>query len=617
MVSRTALLASLLILVGSAAPAMDIRGVIAAAPSAGSYPGADAVVLRREVAFTADDAGRLTRREHVVTRLQSQWAMRNLADVRVAWDSDRQDLSILTCRTFMADGREVASPPNAFNEVTPDAVDRAVPFLSVREMVISHVATEVNAVLDLEYEIRDREPGALPLWGEVFLQDRWPVREIEVSIAPSSLAASLVNGENLAGSTAESNGVRSWSFHDLPALPAQGSESRRGDFAPYVVFAASRSWDEVSGSLRAAGDHATAELGPALTAWLAGGDDLTRLDTLQRIAKLCHEGVRVVQLPAGTWSRAPRPVAEVYATAVATPWEQALLTQALLRAAGLEPEIGFFTRWQEPSHDVAAIGQLGDLRVVAASDGENWWFAPSRSSAWSGNGDLTGRTGLFLDNSGGSRIWKVPAGEGSCRLAVRIEQAKDGKELKTTADLDLSGALRDGRGEATTVAADLAKLLVAGGEEVETTVRNDTPARLALRVVGKGPLPEVDPAGLAFISLPMPRQSLLDHLPSGFHAEEPARTAPLFVETTLREETTVTLALLPGQKIDSLPEPRTMNCAGGTYVLTVEMTDDCLVLHRTLELRSGVRSQAEYPELRTLLAEALRQDTEPIVLLVD
>ncbi len=615
MSSRIALLSVLMVMAGAtAARAGDVRAVIAAAPSAAAYPDADAVVLLREVSFTVDDAGRLTRREHVVTRLQSQWAMRNLSDVRVAWDGERQDLQIHTCRTFMADGREIPSPPNAFNEVTPDAVDRAVPFLGFREMVISHVGTEVNAVLDLDYEVRDREPAELPAWGEVFLQDRWPVREVTVRLAPASLTAALVRGEGLAGGPADEPGARVWSFHDLPALPAQGADAHRGDFTPHIVFSRAGSWEEVAAALRVAGDRATAELGPALAAWLEEGDDLTTLDTVQRIAALAHDGVRTVNLPTGLWSRSPRTVADVHASAVATPWEQALLAQALLRATGLDAEIGFFTRWQDPARDVAAVGHFGDVRVVGTLDAQNWWLAPSRSSAWAGGCDLTGRTGLFLEVGGGLRIWKVPTGAGTCRLAVRLEIAEDGKTYTTTADLELTGTLREGRGEATAVAAELAKTLVAGGEATQTTVRGDTPQALAVRVQGKGPVPAPDAAGLIFTTVPLPRQSLLDRLPAGFHAEEPARSAPLFVDDTVREEVAITVDLAPGQTLDAAPAARELTCTLGAYRLEVEEKPDRLVLRRTLELRAGRCDPADYPALRAMLAEALRQDAGALIL---
>lgn len=600
--------------VAAAAAAGDedpVRRLIAAAPGPQAYPGADAVVLRREVTLAVDDRGRLSRREHVVTRLQSQWAMRGLSDVRVAWDGERQDLQIHTCRTFMADGREVVSPPNAFNEVTPDAVDRAVPFLGVREMVISHVGTEVNAVLDLDYEVRDREPGPLPAWGEVYLQDRWPVREVTVVVSPAGLPAALLHGEGLVDHGDPQ--ARRWAFRDLPALPGIAADSR-GDVVPRIVCSSAGSWEELAAALRSAGDRATADLGPDLTAWLKDDDDLTPHDTLQRIAALAHDGVRAVSLPAGTWSRPPRPVAQVHASAVATPWEQALLTYALLRAAGFAPELGFFTRWRDLPAGLASAGELADLRVVTAAGGRNWWFAPTRPAAWPDACDLANRTGLFLETAGSVRTWKVPPATGTARLAVRIAPANDDDHLDTTADLEVTGVLRDGCGEAAAVAKALAASLGAGGEAIATTVREDTAKNLALRVTGRTGRPTPDASGLVFVALPRLDLGVLDRLPADLHSAEPSRALPVIFDAALSEDVQVEIELGSGQIVDAAPTSCEMTCAAGTYRLEITQDGDSLVIRRQLEVPAGRCAPADYPALRALIVQAQRQNDAVIIL---
>jgi hypothetical protein len=65
----------------------------------------------------------------------------------------------------MADGREIPSPPKLTGDA--DAVDG--PSRSwLRDLVISHVGTEVNAVLDLDYEVVTREPANCIRLGRVF-----------------------------------------------------------------------------------------------------------------------------------------------------------------------------------------------------------------------------------------------------------------------------------------------------------------------------------------------------------------------------------------------------------------------------------------------------------------
>ena len=146
----------------AALPEADAASIIAAAPDLDAFPDADVVVLHQGESIAVDGDGRVTRRVHLIRRLQTQWAMRSRSDVRVAWDRSRQELEVLTARTFMRDGTVVPTPANGTNEVTPDAVSRAAPFLDWRELVISHVGTEPGCVTELIYEVRDLAPPPLP-----------------------------------------------------------------------------------------------------------------------------------------------------------------------------------------------------------------------------------------------------------------------------------------------------------------------------------------------------------------------------------------------------------------------------------------------------------------------
>jgi len=85
----------------------------------------------------------------------------------------------------------------------------------------------------------------------------------------------------------------------------------------------------------------------------------------------------------------------------------------------------------------------------------------------------------------------------------------------------------------------------------------------------------------------------------------------------LREEVVITVKLAPGQRIDALPRAGELSCPLGAYRLEVEETTDGVILRRTLELRAGRCDPPDYPALRAMLAEALREDAVPLVLVAD
>ena len=165
--SRLRILGLTLLLLTLALPAgaaqdIDIQKLIAAAPGADDFPTADVITLAERIDIEVDAEGLRTYRVHQVRRILTNWAMRRVTDPRVGWDSSRQTLEITTCRTYQEGGAVVDSPANALNEVTPDAVGRCAEFLDLREMVISHVGLEPGCVTELEYVLRDLEPGAAP-----------------------------------------------------------------------------------------------------------------------------------------------------------------------------------------------------------------------------------------------------------------------------------------------------------------------------------------------------------------------------------------------------------------------------------------------------------------------
>ncbi len=594
------------------AAGLDVPALIAAAPPTSAYADADAVVLWREIDLAFAPDGRLTRRDHVVTRLQTQWAMRNLSDVRVDWDRTRQDLVIHTCRTFMADGTAVPSPDNAFNEVTPDAVAAAAPFLDLREMVISHVGTEEGCVLDLDYEVRDRAPGACPAGAVVALQGRWPVCKVTARVTPADVAASFLHGEGLSLATSDDGGSRVWHLRDLPAVPTTGDEAPRGDVLARIVVARTHDWRDAAGALRTAVEAATADLGDDLRDWLAEGEDLTREDTVRRIVTLVHEGVHRIALPTGTWSRAPRPVADVYASAVATPIEQACLALALLRAAGLQPELGLFTRAREPAKDVAALSQLVTPRLVFPLDGDNWWLAPEKDAPWSGPCDLAGRTGLFLEAGGGIRTWTVPAGSAHGRLAGTITVGDDGG-VTAEIDLTLTGGLREGLGTADEIAHAWAAGFGVEPEVTDLDVRRDTPREVHLRLHARAARLAVPTGGVTIYLLPLSPAGVLDRLPAGFHAEQPARTTALFADETYAEEVALTLRLPENLMVDAAPRSASATCPRGKYDLVSERSAHGLTVRRSLSLDAGRWEPDDYPALRAMLTLALHQNAAPIV----
>jgi len=597
----------------SAAADLDVRALIAAAPPATDFPGEDVVVLWQDESIVVDAAGRVVRRVHSVQRLQTQWAMRSRSDVRVAWDASRQDLTVLTARTFMVDGTEVATPPNGLNEVTPDAVSRAAPFLDVRELVISHIATEPGCVVELAYEVRDREPAPLPPSGVCWLGGEFPVLE-----ARASVQGARAQRGDLAG---PDTGTSEWLVREVPALRAEGSAAWRRAFTPHVVWTTLADVAHLARELRRTSE-AGAGTADRLAAWLdrarADQETLTPVDLVQRLAALGHDGIDGVHLPGGAWTRPPRLAEDVYATAVGTDWERAVLALAVLRLAGHRPELGFFARQPLDGGALVDAGSFERFRVVVRVGDENWWLAPERAQAWTGPCDLAGWTGLILAADGGERVFRVPDQPGACRWSVNLAPAADGTGWTATGDLVLSGPYRDPDAEPAKLAEQRAARLLGDGKVASLDVRTATPQELSLRLTATGSLAVAAGDIPTVRDLPWPQGSLLDHLPGGFHAERPVRSTPLWVEQPGREESRIRIEVPAGWSVDQ-PVAGRLDLAGAlaTFAWSCRREGNVLELSRTLVLGPGRVEPQDYPALREVLAAALTNARQPLVILAD
>ncbi len=617
-------IAALLLAGAALAQIPDTAALIAGAPGEAEYPGADAIVLYDSMTYDVDDAGRLSRRVHRLTKLLTEWACRNLSDVRPSWDATRQELVIHACRTTMRNGEVVDTPPYGFNEVTPDGVARCPDFLSLRETVISHVAVERGAVVELDYEVRDLEPGPLPAGGLEFLQGEWPIltRVVRVS-APGELSYTQLHTDLAPVVTRE--GARSsvtWTAHDVEGLPLEGNTGHRGDYLPCVAFSTLGDWSALARRLTALSSFGAC--GAELQDWLdQEGDafagvvpDLSARDTVERVAHLLGERLRTVQA-SGPWVRAPRPPDQVFASSYGTPWEKAVLALHLLRAAGLQPELAFFTRWETLAAEAPTLASFSDLRVVVRVGDEQFWLSPDGGVPIIGRCDLAGRTGMFLeDTPKGYRKYTVPRPESTCVLAVDV-RPDDAGGFSAEIDLALTSAFRlaDRDRDAVQMAEVVTAAVLPGAEIRTTRVLDLAPHVLHLRLTARADsLGRVVGEGL-LVTLPAPPHDLLDLLPAACRLSAGRRATPLFPGGPLREEIRWRLTLPAGLVVDRPVPAADLEADLVGYHQSCRQQGQVVEVRRSLEVSEGSVAPAAWPAFRAVLAAAAAPAARELVLL--
>jgi hypothetical protein len=161
--------------------------ILSAAVSGFALTATDARFLNMEISYRLDNDGSSVMEYRHQVRLDTYLAVnRVFGETFIVYNPAFQKLEILKAETTMADGRKVAAPENAFNEVLPFAAHGFADFSGLREMVVTHTGLERGAIIDLHYRIRTRPGFFLGFTGRETLARDFPVDAYKLTlIVPS------------------------------------------------------------------------------------------------------------------------------------------------------------------------------------------------------------------------------------------------------------------------------------------------------------------------------------------------------------------------------------------------------------------------------------------------
>jgi hypothetical protein len=146
----------------------------------------------------------------------------------IIYNPEYQKLKINEAYTVMADGKKVIAPENAFNEVLPGFARDVAAYNHLREMVVTHTATEIGSVITLDYTIQTAK-GYLPFFfGMEEIGESAPVKELSIIIRipqAVNLQYRLLNNRTAPENTELAGQLTYlWHFRDVPALPRTASQ---------------------------------------------------------------------------------------------------------------------------------------------------------------------------------------------------------------------------------------------------------------------------------------------------------------------------------------------------------------------------------------------------------
>jgi len=334
-----------------------------------ALPASDARFLNIQISYRLQNDGSWDMEYQHQVRLDSYYAVnRALGETFIVYNPDFQKLEILKAETTMADGRKVAAPANAFNEVLPFAAHGFADFAHLREMVVTHTGLERGAIVDLHYRIHTKA-GFLPVFsGCEILAKTFPIDtfKLKILVPASQVLRYRVFGLQADPEISNADTEKQWvvTLKSIkPFIPEPLSSELA---APRIVFSSASVWEQ---ALAVASDPSQlpavlADQIAKLKTQTPAGLDL--LAALQKIVALEFQNCTLGSVNAG-WQ--PRPLNRVALSNYGTKLEKALLLQAMLQKAGIAAELLAIAAAADFAADVPAVSQLGDiwLRVVDGS----------------------------------------------------------------------------------------------------------------------------------------------------------------------------------------------------------------------------------------------------------
>lgn len=584
---------------------------------------ADAVYLEMNDEYTLNEDGSLVHRHSHKVKLLTHYSFhRLLGESFIVYNPEYQELKIYRSRTTMADGKEVDSTPNAFNEVLPAFCAMAPPYMGLREMVVTHLGTERQAVLELDYEIRSKA-GFVPfLMGEEVFADSHPILKKKVDIhvpIGTALKSRLFNSNADAVVTdGGSFTTYSWTLTDLPLVPGETMKADNAAFAPHLVFSTCPTWDEAAKTLAERFDAACNTGGAAdkkLAAISKNAHDPVAL--MRAVNRFVADDTAGVAIDPGLLGYRLRPATETFASSLGTSFDRAAFLVALLRKAGLCAEPALLSRHDTVADDVPSWRQFNDCRVVCAPGGaaaQAIVLDPARVANSSIDESMSGRT-LFTPLSKGDKLRTLPR---SCKCANRVTADLDlsldaQNRLTGRVRLTVAGALNPflqlTDGSDSWAAQRMARLVPgAAFSDVRATRLSETESVFVGSI--KDPVALSVSNGLIEFTLPgCPGGAIDMHIPLASET----RATPLRLPRAVTETVTLELALPEGVSIVVAPESAEMIGLPASMNTAISTDGAVFKAVRNLSVRQSVAAE-DYPALRAVLIEWSAPDARRVIL---
>lgn len=530
---------------------------------------------------------------------------RQYGETFILLNPEYQHLQINDAFTVMADGKVVKSPPNAFNEVLPRFATDAPAYNHLREMVVTHTALEVNAVIHLDYTIHTSENYYPALMGNEILTEDSPVREMFFIIrVPLSIDLYYKALQiRTAPEITEEGGFRiyKWTFHNLHANSHDPFQQADRGHLPRILFSTARdlyqalsfvtNQDAFQYRINMQMDNQVKEIS-------AKYDNET--EKILALQDMVVNGLNLYPVPVEQCGFRVRKATDTWQSNGGTELEKCILLTALLMKADIDATPVAVVPAAFYDKGLGSLFVIKNFLVAAKTkEGVMYYLSASRTHPQNLLYDLQGDVAMIMDPNIES-IYAYTPEPAITGIKIKGTFKAEDDDMKGDITLELEGKANpyfelmvdDGKTK------ELLQPSISSGEidAQELILLNETSSVIRYQVNMDNRLTEHE--GYFFLSIPFINAGIsgwnMNYL---LEKRETPLELPFPVDEEYRYTFTLPAGLIPVSELKDLH----LSNSAGEITIGFRHSGDKIEVHRTIRLPEKKISLSQYKEMRMLI----------------
>jgi len=582
------------------------------------YENADAVFEKVTKEYTLNQDGTTEFHYYKQLKLQSFLSFNRLyGETFIVYNPDFQKLKINDSYTIMANGKKIETPGNAFNEVLPRFAAHSSYFNNLREMVVTHTATEIGASLFLDYTVTNDKDFMPALMGDEIIEESSPIKDLEIIVkvpADIELKYKMFNLRTAPEIMIQGNmKIFTWKFSGIDASPKEPFIGTYNEGTPRLIFSTAENMEKIVHWIT----YQDAFKSPMTEEMKTFADKIKaekkgEIATLMALQEQVVKNMAFDNVPAEVVAFRSRTPEEVWKSNGGTELEKAILLSALLNEADIlafpvlsgpkefyDKEVGDLLIF-EHVYVQATTKNEGDI-YISASQMNN------ESLEYSSVGDV------FVPLDPERSFNSKEIGKSDNQISVMAEFSVD--SLSTIAG-EMNMELYFAANPFLAMANDqsYAKQLVNGGlsandvQTIKLTSSNQAKSVLSMKIQKKDPFMEF--SGYYRWELPVTRNGF-----ESWHIGylDPERNSTLEIPFPLVEEYEFMLKIPEGYEFLNLKSKNNLKNKAGSIKIEFIPKANSITVTRKLDITSRQISMANYADFRDLINAWLGQNQRSIV----